>query len=117
MKVTALIFTGLGWALSSMSYSSYAQATAEDYGFAIKCYTQLSGGSPYLYRLWLDDRTVTPEQIKEQIIGEPIDFVVEREDGRLEVSKRTVLRSIECRYDDETFVNVNAIRLDEASDK
>ena len=102
------LLLGLPLLLSSSFVTT--TALAADRGFALKCYVKLANNEHDIYVLWTDDKSKTPRSMKKDLVGTAIKY----KSARVNTS---IVKVKECRYAKDSFVNVNAIKLEEQSDK
>ena len=79
----------------------------DDFGFGVKCYVQLSNEKHVVHVTWTRDKTRTPAFYLANLNGKPFQYKSAKFNTK-------IIKTKECRYEDELFVNVDAIRLDEA---
>ena len=98
-----------------MAFSNVTLAKASEsqnnssLGFQLKCYVDLANGKSTIYTLWTKDRGLTPSRFKKDIL----DIQVRFQSTNFNTS---IVKVHECRYGNESFVNVSAIKLDEDRD-
>lgn len=85
----------------ALLYSGAASAVTE-----IKCYVELSNEADYIYVLSVAESDIDMEAHKQEILGTEVSYRSASKNARIE-------SVVECRSNDESFVNVNAVKLDE----
>lgn len=91
--------------LLTMLFSAVSSAVTE-----IKCYVELTGEIEHIYVLSVAESDIDMAAHKKEILGTELSYQSARKNKR-------IVKVNECRLNDDSFVNIKAIKLDEARDR